>query len=96
MFEKSSSRNIVLSKRTSVIPSVNPTVKPSEFPSEFYSFMTLHIISGVSTAVHSLSPSLMLYFNPGKGLSLSPSGDHSYIPSKLHSGKSSIYTSMVP
>ena len=94
-FGKSERPNIVISKRTSVTPSVNPTIKPSDFPSEFYSFMKSHIISLVSTAVHILSPYLMLYFNPSKGLSLSPSGNHSYIPSKLNSRKYSICTSMV-
>ena len=58
--------------------------------------MTSHIISGVYTEVHSLSPSLMLYFNTSKGIFLSTSVDNSYIPSKIHSRKPSICTRMVP
>ena len=86
-FGKSARLSILISTQTNVTPSVNPTIKPSDFPSEFYSFMKSHIISLVSTAVHILSPYLMLYFNPSKGLSLSPSKYHSYIPGKIDSIK---------
>ena len=58
--------------------------------------MKSHINSGSPTVVHSLSTSMMLSFNPSKGLYLSPFRDHSDIPIKLHPRKPSIFTRMVP
>ena len=95
-FVKSAIPSIVIQKRKNVTPSSNPTIKTSEFPSEFSCFMKSYISSGFPTVVHSLSPSLMLYFNTNKGLYLFNFGDHSYISSKLHSRKPSICTSMLP